>query len=595
MPKWILPTKEYQRLINCTSELSLARREISELKAAKAIEKMRYDAALNAIQAEKTRGDDQKSSLKEIDRLILKEAETSRDFRPVFSKTILQIRHSEAGQGLKSLKLVSALLEDYKNVRNTFIFLVALHSELVALAQQYQGQARGQLYHEIGARIQNFRWGKSNDVQNLREQITGWKNGFEIAREETHKQQAIREGLELEMQKLKEAHEQSITQLIGEHEFQKEIQIGVVAKIKRDYEKVLALLNGKIASLEGEHEEATARTRREYDEEKDRLDKTINELRNELDQHKEELQNTVSNLQASHASEIQHQAEDHETKEEEMARKLGETKRKHNQAMQSLKDAHDLLLQKEMGILSLTIANMKQYHEEERSKWQRDLANVKENHTVEKHQLTSEYNQQRTLMEQDYANKTRLNREASDKEVADMKEALESQKTLFTGRVEIIKEGYKSQLGKLIAERDGLEDKHATKLRKLRGSFEHEIEAYCEALLARDKFTPIPDPEITSRFTALTQEVHALSLLEWKADRRKWSTQVLHQLSDNERILKQQILKDIIWRALQEYIFCSPFRILGEEGKILEKQWNDACGQGLLHALSGQLPLLEVR
>jgi hypothetical protein len=595
MPKLWIRTSEYQRLVNSANELNLARREVSDLKVAKATEKKRYDAALKAIQAEKARGDGHKSSLREVDRLILEEAETSRDFRSGFSKTILQIRHSETGQGLKSQKLVSALLEEFKNDRNTFVFLDTLHSDLVAWAQQYYGQERGQVYHEIGARIQNFRRGKINDVQNLREQITGWKNGFEIAREETRNQQAIGEGLVLEMQRLKEAHEQSIAQLIGDHELQKDIHIGDVAKIKRDHENGLALLNRKIVSLKGEHEEATARTRRDYDEEKDRLDKTIKELQNELDQHKEELQNTVTNLQASHASELQHQAEDHEFKEEEMVRKLGETKRKHNQAMQSLEAEHDLLLQNEMEIHSLTIATMKQDHEEERSKWQRDLVNEKEIHTVEKNQLTSEYNQQRTLMEEDHANQTRLNREASDKEVADMKEALESQKALFTGRVENIKEEYKSQLEKLIAERDGLEDRHATELRKLRGSFEHEIEAYCEALLARDKFTPIPDPEITSRFTALTQEVHALSLLEWKADRKKWSTQVLHQLSDNERSLKQQILKDIIWRALQEYIFCSPFRILGEEGKVLEKQWNDACGQGLLHALSGQLPLLEAR
>lgn len=117
-------------------------------------------------------------------------------------------------------------------------------------------------------------------------------------------------------------------------------------------------------------------------------------------------------------------------------------------------------------------------------------------------------------MEQGYTNKASLILEASDKEVTSMRVNLESQQALFNGKIEKIKDRYKSQLRKLVSKHDAIEDKHATELRELRGSFKHEIKAYCEALLTRDKFTPIPDPEITSRFVALTQEVHALSLLE---------------------------------------------------------------------------------
>jgi hypothetical protein len=606
-----------QQLQKRESDLTYARNEIGELKVAWAAEKKICNAALKAAEAERTRGDGHRSSLIEVDRLILEEAETSRPFRPGFSQTILQIRPSEGGQGPKSPKLVSALLEEFKNDWNTSFFLDELHSDLVAWAKQCHGQAREQVFLEIGARIQNFRRGKSNDVQNLRVQIAGWKKGFENAQEETRKHQVLGDGLRSDMRKMKQDHDQTITKLIGEHELHNDRHVGEVARIKRDHGKDLARLNGnrasldkryegdikrlsiehnsEIARLEEEHGEAETQARRYYDEEKARLEKTINGLRVELDRHKEESRNTATKLQASHASELQLQAKDHQIKEEEMKSELGETKRKHEQAMRSLEYEHGLLLQKEIGIHSSMIETMKQDHEKERSKWARDLAKEKENCTTERLQLTTEYNQQQSLMEQDYANETRLIREASDKKVAGLRDDLESQQAQFTRKVEEIKEGCKFQLGKLISKLDEIEAKHVAELRELRGSFEHEIEAYCEALLTRDKFTPIPDPEITSRFVALTQEVHALSLIEWKADRKKWSTQVLHQLSDNERSLKQQILKDIIWRALQEYIFCSPFRILGEEGKVLEKQWNDACGQGLLHALSWQLPLLEVR
>lgn len=75
----------------------------------------------------------------------------------------------------------------------------------------------------------------------------------------------------------------------------------------------------------------------------------------------------MTNLQASHASELQDQAKDHQIKEGAIVRNFGETKRKHKQAMQSLKNEHGSSLQKEMEIHSLIIETIKQDHEEERS------------------------------------------------------------------------------------------------------------------------------------------------------------------------------------------------------------------------------------
>jgi DNA repair exonuclease SbcCD ATPase subunit len=318
--------------------------------------------------------------------------------------------------------------------------------------------------------------------------------------------------------------------------------------LKQEFDQQQELLQKVVSKLEESHAfkmqlQAT------------RLNNTIDQLTQKLEQQKGLLQSNVSELQENLASKIQLQARNYKTKEEGLLRQLSEAKRNHEREVEELELEHESSLQVERDTHSATIEKMKQDHEEEKSRWQTDLAKEKEKCAPQKLQLTAEYNQ----------------------------------------RHEKIKEEHKSQLGKLTAKLDKIEDKHAAELRKLRGSFEHEIEAYSAALLARDKFMPLSDPDISVMFMALKQDVDALSLLEWKADRKKWPDKVLCQLSDNQRSLKQQILQNIIWRSLYEYIFCSPFRVLGEEGKLLEKQWNDKYSQGLFHAFLGQLILLGVR
>jgi hypothetical protein len=98
----------------------------------------------------------------------------------------------------------------------------------------------------------------------------------------------------------------------------------------------------------------------------------------------------------------------------------------------------------------------------------------------------------------------------------------------------------------------------------------------------------MPDNDIKARFQDLAQEIDTLARLEWKPNQKEWTNQVLRQLSGNQRLLKKQILQDSVWVILHENIFCSPFRIFGEEGRSLESQWSDEYGKGWL---SGTLPL----
>jgi malate synthase len=99
-------------------------------------------------------------------------------------------------------------------------------------------------------------------------------------------------------------------------------------------------------------------------------------------------------------------------------------------------------------------------------------------------------------------------------------------------------------------------------------------------LLARDPYTPLTDHELKSPFQGLGNEIDALSRLKWKSNQAEWPNDLLGRLSDNQRKVKKQLAQDIVWIILYEKIFCSPFRVFGEEGQRLELQWNEAYGKG---------------
>jgi len=116
-----------------------------------------------------------------------------------------------------------------------------------------------------------------------------------------------------------------------------------------------------------------------------------------------------------------------------------------------------------------------------------------------------------------------------------------------------------------------------------------EAVEYSQALLQRDIRAfdmleigtpkPLSDGEIETRFISLKGDVDSFARLKWKPNPEYWEDQLLDKLSPNQRILRKHILQDCIWELLYRFVFCSPFRILGPEGRILEAQWNEESGK----------------
>lgn len=116
------------------------------------------------------------------------------------------------------------------------------------------------------------------------------------------------------------------------------------------------------------------------------------------------------------------------------------------------------------------------------------------------------------------------------------------------------------------------------------------------ALLARDADRPVlsifkiaefentPDEHVKAQFADLVNQVDTLCRLGWKEEQQVWTIAQLKDFDNdaNLRMLRKALLQDRVWTAFHSYIFCSPFRVLGEEGQLIEGEWCKDYGSGML-------------
>ncbi|KAI9773764.1 MAG: hypothetical protein M1839_001996 [Geoglossum umbratile] len=85
-----------------------------------------------------------------------------------------------------------------------------------------------------------------------------------------------------------------------------------------------------------------------------------------------------------------------------------------------------------------------------------------------------------------------------------------------------------------------------------------------EALVKGGRFKALSDRDLARHFQDLTTDADAYARFRW---------------DDGRRRDKQYLIQNTIWVILYEKIFCTPFRVLGKEGKSLEQQWIAGFGQ----------------
>jgi len=108
-----------------------------------------------------------------------------------------------------------------------------------------------------------------------------------------------------------------------------------------------------------------------------------------------------------------------------------------------------------------------------------------------------------------------------------------------------------------------------------------DVEALKGALVKRVHFKGMSDHVLVTCFEELARDVDCIARVQW--DNRQESSWPFPDKmlcnSENKRRTKQHIIQNTIWVILYESIFCTPFRMLGNRGKLLEVDWIAKYGQ----------------
>ena len=241
-------------------------------------------------------------------------------------------------------------------------------------------------------------------------------------------------------------------------------------------------------------------------------------------------------------------------------------------------------LQNEIHILETDKHKLESKHKDNirqlNEQYEAGMRKMRTTHQTEKTGMQTEHDAEKTRMQTAHdAERGRLRDKISDMQQKFNSEKDQMKKNFNTKKVEQESRHATRQArmeSDFKAEKLQLENERAAQEGRLR----RDIESLNGALLARDRFTPIVDHELKSRFLDLVGDIDYLARLEWKFNQADWTNDLLARLSKNPRRLKKQILQDSLWIILYENIFCSPFRVFGEEGRTLEAQWSDAFGKG---------------
>ena len=251
-------------------------------------------------------------------------------------------------------------------------------------------------------------------------------------------------------------------------------------------------------------------------------------------------------------------------------------------------------------------------HEEEKhqisSNFNIEKSHMKEGFHDEKVELSSVIESQKNALESlriesehNQAARDRIT-EGFEEEKESMKNNLQGLKDHFHEEIRIMQDQHSQGLHKKdraideikttkeMEERQ-IEEKYVAEI--LRREEEHrslkgDVETLKGAPIKRSHFKTMGGRELSLRFQDLATEIDDFSRVRW--DNRRESTwpfpdKVLRKL-ENERRSKQHVIQNTIWVIFYERIFCTPFRVLGTEGELMEQDWIEKYGQGeLLHPI----------
>jgi hypothetical protein len=282
----------------------------------------------------------------------------------------------------------------------------------------------------------------------------------------------------------------------------------------------------------------------------------------------------VKRIQQEHRSEKKVMTESHQREKERLGNELGLLEKQHREQVLIIEGSTKQLRSEfydEKAKLSSTVESQKYTFETRltalRIDSENDKQRMKAEHQATKDEMMKMFEEEKTSMRKDLQRLNDQFRKELYKKNREVEEAKKKQ--------EVEEKRLEEQNA---AEKLRLEIKKEKEYRKLKD----DVEALKGAMVKGDHFKAISDRDLIARFKDIASEIDDFSRVRW--DNRRKATwpfpdSVLRK-SENERRSKQYVIQNTIWAILYERIFCTPFRVLGAQGKLMEQDWIENYGQG---------------
>ncbi|CZR64188.1 uncharacterized protein PAC_14085 [Phialocephala subalpina] len=300
----------------------------------------------------------------------------------------------------------------------------------------------------------------------------------------------------------------------------------------------------------------------------------MKKLRTKYDIEMDSLKAELAIIGTRHEGEIARLREDHKGKKAELKQQLANEISQHESEVRDMEQQH-----------SSTIQQMDQAREVELQRKQQDHEAKIRTMTQEQESARSQWIQTESRLIRDHNSQMKTLRKEHEDAVDHILKEHKAECRTMNDQIAKMKKDHAAELllrkSEFDEEKVELLQQHADEKKQI----EKDRDAYSAALLERDKardkvtgdkFEELKDVEIKAKYQELKDAVEKLARLDWRSDQAQPLRRLFPAQSDT---LMRQILQDSIWVVLHKHIFCSPFRILGEEGQRLETQWNKEYGK----------------
>lgn len=433
-----------------------------------------------------------------------------------------------------------------------------------------------------------------NDIENLtrshREEIARLteQRGREVRQANEELDRGIKQATEQREREVRQAHDQRLKEAkqandqrikeIRQADDQRHREIGQIneqweqkfSQLKCKHEASLAKKNGYIMDLKSEHTNQIGA-----------YDNRIGEMAREIKATAENRDEQINALAQDHANNIKNlerqMKEDNASNIRQLENQVRQQAQVHAHRLRELEDR-----------IKAQAEDHADYVEDLESR-------MNEAHAKTLGDFQDRFDEQA----RDHANRVRTLEDRMSDQAEEHESAINTMKQEHNDELADTKEIHSTQISDLVVE-------HAGNTKNLRA----EVHGLKQVLLKRDddpylaKILSIadtkqePDEHIRAEFLEVKQLVDNLSSLAiWKPEQGLWTDELLGKVchSPATRSLKKRILQDLIWTLLHHYIFCSPFRMFGEEGEKLEKEWIGNYGKGsLIYTVPPDCPSLPL-